>query len=141
MQLATDAEGGNHVLVIDVTGAASEADARTASKSVADSPLVKTAAFGGDPNPGRILQAVGSSGAAVDPDRIDIAIGDVRLVEGGVIAPAYFDDAALHAAARAQMRGPEIAFHISLGDGPGRSRALGCDLSYDYVRINGEYTT
>ena len=141
MQLVTDAEGGTHVLVIDVTGAASEGDARLASKGVADSPLVKTAAFGGDPNPGRILQAVGSSGASVDPDRIDIAIGGVGLVEGGVIAPAYFESPGLHEAAQAQMRGPEIAIRISLGDGPGRSRALGCDLSYDYVRINGEYTT
>ena len=141
MQLATDAEGGTHVLVIDVTGAASEGDARLASKGVADSPLVKTAAFGGDPNPGRILQAVGSCGADVDSDRIDIAIGDVELVEGGVIAPAYFESAGLHEAAQTQMRGPEIAIRISLGDGPGRSRALGCDLSYDYVRINGEYTT
>jgi len=129
------------VLIIDVTGAASEDEARLASKRVADSPLVKTAAFGGDPNPGRILQAVGSCGAEVDPDRVDIAIGDVRLVEGGVVAPAYFDDGPLHEAARAQMRRPEIALRISLGDGPGRSRALGCDLSYDYVRINGEYTT
>jgi glutamate N-acetyltransferase/amino-acid N-acetyltransferase len=140
-QLVADAEGVHHVLLIEVTGTASEGEARMVAKAVADSPLVKTAAFGGDPNPGRILQAVGASGAAVDPGRIDIAIGDVGLVEGGVIPPAYFSDGPLPAAARTQMGAPEIAVHISLGDGPGRSRALGCDLSHDYVRINGEYTT
>lgn len=140
-QLAADAEGVHHVLLIDVTGAASDADARRAAKAVADSPLVKTAAFGGDPNPGRILQAVGASGAEVDPDRIDLALGDVPLVKDGVIFPAYFEDTPLQGAARAQMAGSEVAVRISLGDGPGRSRAVGCDLSYDYVRINGEYTT
>lgn len=140
-QLAADAEGVHHVLLIDVAGATSQEDARRAAKAVADSPLVKTAAFGGDPNPGRILQAVGACGAPVDPDRIDIAMGDVPLVHGGVIDPAYFGEGPLHDAAQAQMRGPEIAVHISLGAGPGTSRALGCDLSYDYVRINGEYTT
>jgi glutamate N-acetyltransferase / amino-acid N-acetyltransferase len=140
-QLAADAEGVHHVLLVDVSGAASEGDARIAARAVADSPLVKTAAFGGDPNPGRILQAVGSSGAAVDADRIDVALGEVRLVERGVIAPEYFSDGPLQAAARARMQGPEIAVRISLGAGDGRSRAIGCDLSYDYVRINGEYTT
>ena len=140
-QLAADAEGVTHVLLIDVEGAATEHDARVVAKSVADSPLVKTAAFGGDPNPGRILQAVGSSGVAVDPARIDIAIGDVRLVANGAIPPAYFEHNSLAAAARVAMKEPEIRIHVSLGDGPGRSRALGCDLSYEYVRINGEYTT
>lgn len=140
-QLAADAEGVTHVLLIDVEGAATEHDARVVAKAVADSPLVKTAAFGGDPNPGRILQAVGSSGVAVDPTNIDIAIGDVRLVERGVIPPAYFDQDSFASAARVAMKEPEIRIHVSIGDGPGRSRALGCDLSYEYVRINGEYTT
>lgn len=140
-QLAADAEGGTHVLLIEVEGAATEHDARLVAKAVADSPLVKTAAFGGDPNPGRILQAVGSSGVAVDPAKIDIAIGDVRLVADGAIPPDYFERDSLASAARVSMKEPEIRIHVSVGDGPGRSRALGCDLSYDYVRINGEYTT
>jgi glutamate N-acetyltransferase/amino-acid N-acetyltransferase len=140
-QLAADAEGASHVLLIDVEGAASEHDARVVANAVADSPLVKTAAFGGDPNPGRILQAVGSSGIDVDPANIDISIGDVRLVENGVIPPAYFEHDPLSSAARVAMKEPEIRIHVSVGDGPGRSRALGCDLSYEYVRINGEYTT
>jgi glutamate N-acetyltransferase/amino-acid N-acetyltransferase len=140
-QLIADAEGVTHVMLIDVVGAASEHDARVIAKAVADSPLVKTAAFGGDPNPGRILQAVGSSGIDIDPNAIDVAIGGVPLVRGGVIPAAYFEDDTLSSAARVAMKEPEIRIEVSLGDGQGRSRALGCDLSYDYVRINGEYTT
>jgi glutamate N-acetyltransferase / amino-acid N-acetyltransferase len=140
-QLIADGEGANHVLLIEVTGAGSDEDARVVAKAVAGSPLVKTAAFGGDPNPGRILQAIGSSGVGVDPDRIDLAIGDVRLASHGIIPPDYFEDPRTADVAREQMSGPEIHIAISLGDGPGRSRAFGCDLSYDYVRINGEYTT
>ncbi len=140
-QLIADAEGVTHVMLVDIAGAASELDARTVAKAVADSPLVKTAVFGGDPNPGRILQAVGSSGVDVDPAAIGVAIGGVPLVHGGVIPPAYFDDDTLSSAARVAMKEPEIHIDVSLGDGPGRSRALGCDLSYEYVRINGEYTT
>ena len=140
-QLIADAEGVTHVMLVDIAGAASEHDARVVAKAVADSPLVKTAVFGGDPNPGRILQAVGSSGVDVDPTAIGVAIGGVPLVRGGVIPPAYFDDDTLSSAARVAMKEPEIHIDVSLGDGPGRSRALGCDLSYEYVRINGEYTT
>jgi glutamate N-acetyltransferase/amino-acid N-acetyltransferase len=140
-QLIADAEGGNRVVVVDVTGAASEADARTAANAIANSPLVKTAAFGGDPNPGRILQAVGASGVEFDPSLLDVWLGDSRLVEGGVIPPAYFDADGLRGSAVSAMSGPEILLRVRLGDGPGRSRVLGCDLSYEYVRINGEYTT
>jgi glutamate N-acetyltransferase/amino-acid N-acetyltransferase len=140
-QLAADAEGANHVLIVEVEGADAEADARTIAKAVADSPLVKTAAFGGDPNPGRVLQAAGAAGVGFDVGSLDVFIGDVQVAEGGVIPPAYFEDDALIEKARAQMRAPEIAIRVSVGDGRGRSRAMGCDLSYEYVRINGEYTT
>jgi glutamate N-acetyltransferase/amino-acid N-acetyltransferase len=140
-QLIADAEGVTHVMLVDVAGASSEQDARIVAKAVADSPLVKTAAFGGDPNPGRILQAVGSSGVDIDPGAIDVAIGGVRLVHGGAIPAGYFHDDALSSAARVAMKEPEIHIEVSIGQGSGRSRALGCDLSYGYVRINGEYTT
>ncbi len=140
-QLIADGEGVTHVMLVDIAGAASEHDARVVAKAVAESPLVKTAAFGGDPNPGRILQAVGSSGVDVDAAAIDIAIGGVRLVEDGTIPAAYFDDDVLSSAARIAMKEPEIHIEVSIGNGPGASRALGCDLSYEYVRINGEYTT
>jgi glutamate N-acetyltransferase/amino-acid N-acetyltransferase len=139
-QLAADAEGGTHVLMIEVAGAGSTADARRIAKAIADSPLVKTAAFGGDPNPGRLLQAVGAAGVEVDPVRVDVAIGGVPVVRAGVIPPGYFEPNG-DAAARAAMKEPQIRVRVSLGVGPGASYALGCDLSYDYVRINGEYTT
>lgn len=138
-QLAADAEGVTHVLLVEVEGAASTADARSAAKAIADSPLVKTAAFGGDPNPGRILQAIGSCGVPFVPKDVTAAIGDVPVIGGGAILRAYFDGG--HAAAQRAMKEPEIKISVSLGDGAGRSRAVGCDLSYEYVRINGEYTT
>jgi len=138
-QLAADAEGVTHVLLVEVEGAASTADARTAAKAIADSPLVKTAAFGADPNPGRILQAIGSCGVSFVPEHVAAAIGDVPVIGGGAILRAYFDGG--HAAAQRAMKEPEIRISVSLGDGAGRSRAVGCDLSYEYVRINGEYTT
>jgi glutamate N-acetyltransferase/amino-acid N-acetyltransferase len=138
-QLAHDAEGVTHVLLIEVEGAATPADARVVAKAVADSPLVKTAAFGGDPNPGRILQAVGASGATFAPGEVTAWIGDVLVIDGGHIARPYFDGDG--DAARTAMKEPEIRIRVRLGDGPGRSRAVGCDLSYDYVRINAEYTT
>jgi len=138
-QLVHDAEGVTHVLLVEVEGAANTGDARIVAKAVADSPLVKTAAFGGDPNPGRILQAVGSSGATFVPGDVTAWIGEVRVIDGGHIARSYFDGDG--EAARTAMKEPEIRIRVSLGEGPGRSRAVGCDLSYEYVRINGEYTT
>jgi glutamate N-acetyltransferase/amino-acid N-acetyltransferase len=140
-QLIHDAEGVTHVLVVDVEGARDEIEAREIARSVADSPLVKTAAFGEDPNPGRVLQAVGASGADVDATRLEMWIGGVQLAVGGTIPPAYFEDPALHDHARAAMAAREVPLRVRVGDGPGRARVLGCDLSYDYVRINGEYTT
>jgi len=142
MQLIADGEGATHVMVVDVEGAANDDDARRAAKSVADSPLVKTAVFGGDPNPGRFLQAAGAAGVPIDPSRLDVSIGGVVVARGGVIPPSYFEPASpLAEQARAAMKEAEISVWVRLGDGPGASRAYGCDLSYEYVRINGEYTT
>jgi glutamate N-acetyltransferase/amino-acid N-acetyltransferase len=141
-QLARDAEGATHVLRISVEGAPDDAAARRVAKAIADSPLVKTAAWGGDPNPGRVLQAIGSSGVGLEPDAVRVWIGGVPVIEGGWIVPAYFAaDGGLREAARAAMAEPEIRIRVELGDGPGRGRAIGCDLSCEYVRINGEYTT
>lgn len=141
-QLAHDAEGVSHVLLIDVDGAATTADARAIAKAVADSALVKAAAFGGDPNPGRILQAIGSSGVSFAPSAVRAWIGAIPVIEAGAIARPYFDPASgVRDAAKGAMAEPEVHIRVTLGDGSGRSRAVGCDLSYDYVRINGEYTT
>ncbi len=135
LQLASDGEGATHVLIVDVTGARTEAHARVVAKAVANSLLVKTAVFGGDPNPGRILQAVGSSGVPFDPRDVDGSIGGIRVIAGGAIAGGGME------AARAALQEHQVAIAVSIGDGPGTSRALGVDLSYDYVKINAEYTT
>ncbi len=140
-QLLADGEGVQHVMQVDVEGAASEKDARLIARAVADSPLVKTAAFGGDPNPGRILQAVGAAGAEVDPTAVDVWIGEAQVVRGGVIPLEYFEGGGLEERARLAMGSAEIEIRVSIGDGSARHRTLGADLSYDYVRINGEYTT
>ncbi|MGZ8581559.1 MAG: bifunctional glutamate N-acetyltransferase/amino-acid acetyltransferase ArgJ [Actinomycetota bacterium] len=141
-QLIADGEGVTHVMIVDVEGAACDDDARRVAKAVADSPLVKTAVFGGDPNPGRFLQAAGAASVSLDPGLLDVSIGGVPVALGGVIPPSYFEPASPMAdEARAAMKEAEIAVHVCLGDGPGSSRAYGCDLSYEYVRINGEYTT
>jgi glutamate N-acetyltransferase/amino-acid N-acetyltransferase len=140
-QLIADAEGATHVLVVRVEGAASGVDARRVAKAVADSPLVKAAGFGGDPNPGRILQAVGSAGVETHPALIDVWLGGAHLVEGGAIPPAYFETDGLRASAATAMREPEFEIRIRVGEGPGAAHAYGCDLTYGYVRINGEYTT
>jgi glutamate N-acetyltransferase/amino-acid N-acetyltransferase len=139
-QLIHDAEGVTHVLIVAVEGAERDEDARRVARAIADSPLVKTAAFGQDPNPGRILQAIGSAGVAVDPQLIDVWLGTTQVVTAGAIPTAYFDGD-LHERAAKQMTEPEIGVRVSLGTGPGAGRVLGCDLSYEYVRINGEYTT
>lgn len=138
-QLAQDAEGASHVVLVHVSGAASAAEAQVAAKAVADSLLVKTAVFGGDPNPGRILQAVGSSGVRFRPQDVEARIGDVVVIAGGGIPASYLEAGV--GAARTALKEPEVLLTVRLGDGPGESRALGVDLSYEYVRINAEYTT
>jgi glutamate N-acetyltransferase/amino-acid N-acetyltransferase len=139
LQLANDAEGATHVLLVEVTGAETEADARTVARAIAESLLVKTAVFGGDPNPGRILQAVGASGVPFLPQLVEAFIGDVQVIAGGEIAPSYLEAGV--EAARAALAERDVVIGVSLGAGPGESRALGVDLSYDYVKINAEYTT
>lgn len=139
VQLAQDAEGANHVVLVEVSGAESDEDARLVAKAIADSPLVKTAIFGGDPNPGRILQAVGASGAAFLPQVVEASIGDVPVIAGGEI-PSTLLSVGIEDA-REALRDKEIVITVGLGGGPGRGRALGVDLSYDYIKINAEYTT
>lgn len=138
-QLANDAEGASHVVLVEVSGAETESHARAVAKAIADSPLVKAAMFGGDPNPGRILQAIGSSGVPFVPERVDGFIGDVHAIAGGEIAASYLETGV--EPARAALREREVTIAVSLGDGTASSTVLGVDLTYDYVKINSEYTT
>lgn len=136
-QMAADAEGGTKVLTVDVVDAASSETAEKIAYAVASSVLVKTAIFGGDPNPGRIVQAVGASGASFDPASVKIWLGDVLVADGRQI-PDGVKDAPRADAVVAQ---PEIAVRIEMQAGESTARAIGCDLSYEYVKINAEYTT
>jgi glutamate N-acetyltransferase/amino-acid N-acetyltransferase len=135
-QLAADAEGVHHVLHVNVTGAATDEDARIVARGVAESLLVKTAAFGGDPNPGRFLQAIGSSQVPFAPEDVRVRLGDVAVIDKGAIPPSWDKDAA-----REEMAADVIPVSVELGGGTGSARMIGSDLSYDYVRINAEYTT
>jgi glutamate N-acetyltransferase/amino-acid N-acetyltransferase len=134
-QIARDGEGATRLVEIVVQGAAGDAEAERAAKTVATSPLVKTAIFGADPNWGRVLAAIGRSGIRVDPARVSLWLGPVQLVAGG--EPLAFDVAA----ARAALQPPEVRFLADLGLGSGQATVWTCDLTYKYVEINAEYHT
>jgi glutamate N-acetyltransferase/amino-acid N-acetyltransferase len=134
-QLAADAEGGTKAICVRVHGAQGEAQARQAARTVVLSPLVKCAVHGADPNWGRIVAALGRSGATFSLDRSRVAIGGVEVFATGQPVPVDLD------AVRAAFTRPRIDIDIDLGAGDGSARAWGCDLSADYVRINADYTT
>jgi glutamate N-acetyltransferase / amino-acid N-acetyltransferase len=145
-QIVRDGEGATKFITIRVNGAASAADARLAAKAVANSPLVKTAFYGGDANWGRILAAVGYSGAAVDPARAGLSIeagtGEVRTGEGALQLVGHGRPLAYsEEAATAIFAGPEISVTVELGLGEGSATVWTCDLSHAYVDINGHYRT
>lgn len=134
--LVADGEGATKLVAVAVTGAASRRDALTAARSIANSPLVKTAINGGDANWGRIMMALGKSAAKVDQDRVRIAFGDQVLVERGVLKEG------VHLARIREIMGErEYTIAVDLGLGRGEDRVWTCDLSEEYVRINGKYTT
>ncbi|NCV21135.1 MAG: bifunctional glutamate N-acetyltransferase/amino-acid acetyltransferase ArgJ [Chloroflexi bacterium] len=134
-EMADDGEGATHMIRIEVSGAGDREAARRIARSIADSPLVKTAVHGADPNWGRIACAAGYSGAALDPNRIEIAIGDMTLVRSGV-ATQYDPERA-----SSQMKGAEVSISVNLHLGDGEATAWGCDLTPEYVRLNSDYTT
>ena len=134
-QVAADAEGATKTIVVQVDGATDREDARRVGLAVAGSDLVKTAVFGGDSNPGRILQAAGDVAVAIDPALFHASMGDVAVIDGGVVLTTNA------AGAKPPLEGPEVLISIDLGLGDGSATVFGCDLSYDYVRINAEYST
>jgi len=131
--MVRDGEGATRVLDVTVTGARSRADAQLAAHAVATSPLVKTALHGGDPNWGRLLAAVGRSGARFSPSKVSLRLGGLVLVEGGVPAPYREKDAAR---IFAKERVPVV---IDLGGGPASAFKLASDLGHDYVSVNADY--
>jgi glutamate N-acetyltransferase/amino-acid N-acetyltransferase len=136
-RLARDGEGVTKLATVDVSGARSDRDADLVARSVANSALVKTALFGADPNWGRIVQAIGAAGVPLRPSNLDVRIGGVQMLCAG---EPMGGAAGLRRAERV-MKKREVAIEISLGKGPGRARMLTTDFSYEYIRVNAEYTT
>jgi glutamate N-acetyltransferase/amino-acid N-acetyltransferase len=133
-QVARDGEGARKLVEIVVEGAVSKASARRIAMSIANSPLVKTAIAGEDANWGRVVMAVGKAGEPADRDRLSIWFGGIRVAHKGARDPKY-DEANVSAA----MKMPEISLKVALGLGKGRDRVLTCDLTKEYVAINGDY--
>jgi glutamate N-acetyltransferase/amino-acid N-acetyltransferase len=135
-QIVADGEGVSHVVELRIEGAASDADALRVAKAIAHSPLVKTAWAGCDPNWGRLIAAIGYSGAAVDPEAIDISFGELPICRNGGRASAYDENAA-----HAYISQPEFSVAIDLHHGAGSCKFWTTDLTHEYIRINADYTT
>jgi len=133
-QVVRDGEGATKFVEVSVTGAASDAEARVHAKSIANSPLVKTAIAGEDANWGRVVMAVGKSGARADRDRLSIWFGDAEVARDGEVSPDYDEDRAA-----AYMKNEEIVIHVDLGLGGGTARVWTCDLTHGYIDINADY--
>lgn len=134
IQIVRDGEGARKQVEIRVDGAASDAAAGRIARSIANSPLVKTAVAGEDANWGRVVMAVGKAGEEADRDRLAIWFGDVRVAVDGERDPDYSE-----AAASKVMQGEEILIRVDLGIGAGSARVFTCDLTKAYVEINGDY--
>jgi glutamate N-acetyltransferase/amino-acid N-acetyltransferase len=142
-QVVLDGEGATKLIELRVTGAKTDKEARTAGRWIISSSLVKTAIFGADPNFGRVLAALGNSGSEFDIEKVRLTIGsngeDVILFEGGVPQVQPCSEAEIKA--RKLLSEHNISMHLELGVGNGQAEAWGCDLTYEYVKINAEYTT
>lgn len=133
-QVVRDGEGATKFVEIEVTGAVDNASARTHALSIANSPLVKTAIAGEDPNWGRVVMAVGKSGAPADRDTLSIWFGDTLVAENGWVSPTYVEaDAAAH------MKSEHIRIRVDCGMGGGSSTVWTCDLTHGYIDINADY--
>jgi glutamate N-acetyltransferase/amino-acid N-acetyltransferase len=134
-EIARDGEGATRLVEVAVEGAASEESAAAFAKSVVGSSLVKTAVFGEDANWGRVLTAMGYSGEAFDPDGVELWFGHIKVFSGGEPVPHE------EAEANATLAAGEVKITVQLSEGAASATAWGCDLSYEYVRINGSYRT
>ncbi len=133
-QVVQDGEGATKFIEIVVSGAANDADAKTHAMAIANSPLIKTAIAGQDPNWGRVVMAIGKSGAAADRDLLSIRFGDCIVAKDGWRSPDYSEDAAA-----AHMRGQNIIIGVDLGLGTGSATVWTCDLTHGYIEINADY--
>ena len=133
-QVVRDGEGATKFVTVAVTGAVDDTDARKVAMAIANSPLVKTAIAGEDANWGRIVMAVGKSGAQADRDKLSIRFGNITVAENGWRAPDYSEDAA-----SAYMKNAELLIGVDLGLGSGHSTVWTCDLTHGYIDINADY--
>ncbi|MEJ6404926.1 bifunctional glutamate N-acetyltransferase/amino-acid acetyltransferase ArgJ [Yoonia sp. 2307UL14-13] len=133
-QVVRDGEGATKFVTVNVTGANNDADARKVALAIANSPLVKTAIAGEDPNWGRIVMAVGKSGAQADRDRLGIRFGDIQVAENGWVAPSYTEEAGA-----TYMKQSELTISVDLGLADGTSTVWTCDLTHGYITINADY--
>jgi glutamate N-acetyltransferase / amino-acid N-acetyltransferase len=134
-QLVYDGEGASKLVTVEVRRARSAADAERVARRIGNSPLVKTAFFGCDPNVGRILAAAGASGAALDPDKLTLRVGGLTIAARGTLVTAALEEAGR------RMRAREFSVELDLGLGKAAFTILTTDFSFDYVKINAEYTT
>jgi glutamate N-acetyltransferase/amino-acid N-acetyltransferase len=134
--IALDAEGAQHLVTIEVEGLRDDAEAHKVARAVADSPLVKTAIFGADPNWGRVVSAAGYAGVEFEEEHLSLWLGDLLLYHAGVPQPF---DAATASAYLKRERHVTLRLRFTLG--PGRCTVWTCDLTYEYVKLNAEYTT
>jgi glutamate N-acetyltransferase/amino-acid N-acetyltransferase len=135
-QLARDGEGATKLVTVEIKGARSAAEADTAARRIGNSMLVKTAVFGGDPNWGRIMQTLGASRIAWSKDKTRVRVGGIVVFAAGRSAGP-----AARKRAEKALEADEVQIQVDLGRGRGSARLFTCDLSYDYVKINAEYTT
>jgi len=133
--IARDGEGATKLIEVRVEGAASDGDARAIAKTVIGSSLVKAAMFGADANWGRIIAAVGRAGRPINPNTVDISLGPIRVLEQSRPVPFDEDEALQY------LKGDTVRIDVNLNMGEGRAVGWGCDLTYDYVRINAAYRT
>ena len=133
-QVVRDGEGATKFVQVAVTGADSDADARKVAMAIANSPLVKTAVAGEDPNWGRVVMAVGKSGAKADRDLLSISFGDILVAEKGWVSPEYREELGA-----TYMKQQDLEINVDLGIGEGSAIAWTCDLTNRYIQINADY--
>jgi len=133
-QVVRDSEGATKFVEVEVTGAASNADARTHALAIANSPLIKTAIAGEDPNWGRVVMAIGKSGAAADRDLLSIRFGDILVAEKGWVSPDYSEEQGA-----TYMKQQDLKIGVDLGLGGGTATVWTCDLTHQYIAINADY--
>ncbi|MGB6440888.1 MAG: bifunctional glutamate N-acetyltransferase/amino-acid acetyltransferase ArgJ, partial [Methyloceanibacter sp.] len=133
-QVVKDGEGATKFVTVRVTGAETPAAAKVIALSIANSPLVKTAIAGEDPNWGRIVMAVGKAGEAADRDKLSISLGDIEVASEGEVAPAYRDELGAN-----YMKRDEIAITVDVGVGGAEATVWTCDLTAEYIAINADY--